>query len=93
MLWLNRAKINSVCFEEAFRKPPFNQIETYDALDAYKSAHIPLATSDKDECKNTLNKVKGQLISYPVGFLKKEWLHPETQGLVKENIAPAITFT
>ena len=53
---------------------------------------MPLAQHDQSEAINTLDKVEGVLIEYPLHFLEQEWFPPSSMGMAKENLAPVITF-
>jgi len=89
-IWREVANENTRIFEETFRCYPTNLVETFQELVVWRG-EIPLSQSDQNQAKENLKKLIGNLVNFPMDFLKQENLSPTITS--KEGLVPSAVFT
>lgn len=89
-LILKRAHMNTVLYREIFKVIPDDIYETFEEFKyAYKDTCSHCIEIMREKYASLKNEIKGFLVEFPIGFLKKENLN---RGFTKENLVNVDLF-
>ncbi|XP_013417793.1 phospholipase D1 isoform X3 [Lingula anatina] len=88
--WLHRAAINSKVYTQVFNCIPNNDIHNMSQLKELQK-QTPLAESNPRKAKLELKQIKGNIVFFPLQFLKEENLEPSI--VTKEGMVPKALWT
>ena len=91
-LMKNKAHMNSILYRDIFDCYPDNKFSSYDELEKRKMFTTKEEIEEQKKIyENTKDKIDGQIVEYPLEFLKNEQL--SIAVFSKENMLPEKNFT